>query len=162
MISDIYKYYLMPDGSPATIDIKGDCMLPRLKDGWRAKIRPVQAEEINAGDIIVFFRNGLFCHRIKAKFRWNGKLYFLQTADISNIAGRIDGKDLVGKVVEVFDKEGNKINEEKWKVSFEPSIKSRILIYVYIPMFLIKRLAFGMRQNKLTRLIKRGFWHIFK
>lgn len=136
-------------------------MYPTFKDGWKVKVKSVDVKEIACGDVVVFSKNELICHRIFGKFRWNKKIYFIHKGD-SKVIGRVfEEKDLVGKVIEVFDADGRKIDERIWQRSFDSSVKTKLLSYIYLPLFLTKRVFFGKRQNRFTHWIRRAFWKFY-
>lgn len=157
---EIFKFYLMKKRSNL-LTLTGRSMYPTLRDGWELKVKPVDGKEIRYGDIVVFDQNGLICHRIIAKFRWNKKLYFVHRGDPEAIGRVLEEKDLVGRVIEVFDAEGKRIDENAWKWAPEPSFKFRILNCIYPTLFLIKRLFFGKRQSRFTRWIRKVFWKFY-
>lgn len=139
----------------------GNSMLPTFKDGWKVIVRPVDTEEISYGDIAVFIQKKIICHRVLGKFRWNKKLYFIHKGDAENIIRIFEEKDLVGKVVEASDADGNIIEQKLWHRSYNSLVKFRLLGYIYLPLFLTKRFLFGKRQNKLTYWIRKSFWHLY-
>lgn len=155
----IFKFYLLKEGF-SILRLTGNSMHPTLMDNWKVKVKPVETKEITSGDIIVFDQNELICHRIIGKLNWNKKLYFIHRGD-SQKAGKIfEEKDLVGKVVEVFDTDDKRIDEKIWHKSFDSISKFKLLGYIYFILFLTKRAFFGKRQNRLTRWTRRFFWRV--
>jgi signal peptidase I len=143
------------------ITLIGKSMAPTFKEGWKVKIKPIKAREINLGDIIVFSQGELICHRIITKFKWNNKWYFVHKGDSEKIGRIFKEKELIGKVIEVLDSNSNIINKNEWHKSFERFAKFKLLGYVYIPLNLLKRLVFREKQNKLTCWLRKIFWRIF-
>lgn len=161
LTTQVYKFYLNSNNDKAIFTLEGDSMSPTLKAGWKVRVKPVGAKEINCGDIAVFSRKELICHRIIGKFRWNKKIYFIHSGDSINIGRVFEEKTLIGKVIEVFDSDGNKINEHIWLRHYDSSIKFRLLGYIYLALYLTKRFLFGKKQNRFTRWVRMAFWKIF-
>jgi len=157
--AEVGKFYINSKGSTIAT-VLGESMFPIIQDGWKVKIKPVNTKEIACGDVIAFGQNNLICHRLFGKFKWNKKIYLIHKGDSKNApCGLFEEKDLVGKITEVFDKDDNKINEERWQKSFDYSVKMRLIGYIYLLLFLAKRALFGKGQNKLTQRISKLFWH---
>ena len=158
--SDLVKlqlYYLKNQRSPLLVDIIGESMLPILKEGFKVKIIPVDAGSVNCGDIVLFRGKKMICHRVIGKFKWRKEIYFIQIGEFTGRGGVFNQAYLVGKVIEVYDKSGNKIDEDIWQKSI-PALPSKIFSFGYFILFTIKRFLFGRKQNGLTRIFRIALW----
>ena len=149
-----------PKDKESIVSLKGKSMHPTLKDGYKVKLKTVELNEINCGDIVIFAKDKMTCHRIIGKFRWLKKIYFIHSGDAVSSHGVFAQDDLVGKVVDVIDKQGNKIDKTIWQ---RPGRVAKIsnLGYIYLPLFILKRLIFGKKQNKFNRWSRMVFWRFY-
>lgn len=153
----ILNFYLKIKGG--LVDLKGKSMYPSLQNGWKAKIAQADAAEMQVGDIVVFGKDILTCHRIIGKIKFFGKYYFIQKGDHSYIGGMIKAEDLIGKVMEVFDECGKRVDKLKW--SNKPCAKdTKVLYYLYLFLYFIKRCIWRDNMNKSTCFIKQIFWKL--
>jgi len=76
------------------------------------------------------------------------------------MGGIFESKGLIGKVKEVFDENGIRIDKTQWNSCYLKNIK--ILNYFYVGMYLIKRCVFQKNINKLASFINRFFWDLLK
>jgi len=97
-LSEIRNIYIKKKGG--TFDFKGNSMEPTLKEGCRVIVEPVRSQDIKPGDIIVFGKRLLACHRVvgRLRFKRNGKIYFLEKGDSSNRITMISEDEIIGKV----------------------------------------------------------------
>jgi peptidase S24-like protein len=85
------------------IDLRGDSMLPTLRDGWKLHVRSLPATEIRVGDIAIFIhRDLLTIHRlIWIKEEGGRKRYVFQgdnnpqreTVDADAVLGRVEAAE---------------------------------------------------------------------
>ena len=158
-LAKLRDFYLKNQKEPFLIDIVGTSMQPILKDGFKAKVVPVHAKSVNYGDIVLFLRKKIICHRVIGKFNWRGKIYLIQSGDSAKIGGIIEEKELIGKVIEAYDSEGKNIDGVAWKECISP-LGVRVFSAIYFIFFLTKRALFGKKQNRFTRAMKGAFWKI--
>lgn len=137
--------------------IAGCCMYPALQEGWKVKTEPVSAEEIKPGDIIVFGRNVLTCHRILAKMSWLNTMYLMHKGDNSSMGGIFKAASTVAKVIEVSDKEGRTVIPAKWQRS---SCGMHTAASIYTALYLIKLFFCGEKENHFSRFVNKQFWKV--
>jgi signal peptidase I len=87
------------------LDFKGVSMEPTFRDGDKVKIEPVEAKDIKIGDIVIFERDILVCHRILGRFRQGGKIYFWEKGDNSGCIGYISEDDIIGKAAYLIERD---------------------------------------------------------
>lgn len=134
----------------------GKSMHPVIKEGWRIKAVYEQPENIKIGDIVVFGKDSITCHRVIGKFK-NGKhSYFMHKGDNSFIGGIFEGKNLIGKAVCIFDNEERKVDNPEKPKSYPKYVK--MFYHCYFIMYLAKRYIWGDDTNKLICYIDRIFW----
>lgn len=154
----IFNFYLQNRGG--LVGLKGNSMYPSLQNGWKTKIVPANAAEIQVGNIVVFEKDMLMCHRIAGKINFFGNYYFIQKGDNSRIGGMIKTDDLIGKVIEVFDEYGNRVDKLKW--SNKPCAKdAKVLYYIYLFLYFIKRSIWHDNMNMFLRFLKQIYWKFF-
>lgn len=137
---------------------RGKSMHPAIQEGWKVETEPVKAGDVAPGDIIVF--NGqdkLICHRLIGKFKWRNKFYLINRGDSENIGKVLEEKDLRGKVVAVLDIDNKKIEGDVWKRPLKP----KLVNYIYLPFFLIKRAFLGKTHNRFSRWVRKSFWKLY-
>ena len=79
--------------------VSGHSMGGIIRDGDQILVRPVDPEEIQIGDIVVFgSASNMGCHRVVGKIRLFGLTIFLQKGDSSEAGGVFLANELVGKV----------------------------------------------------------------
>ena len=154
MDKDLIKFYYQVKGG--MMGMRGGSMYPTLKEGWKIEIEPVDARVVKVGDIIVFGRGDLICHRLIGKVIFFKYIYFIQKGDNSSKGGICKAKDLIGRVREVFDEKGQALNKEKWQFNSFKDIKA--LGYIYLSVYLMKELILKKRSNKVTYFINSFFW----
>lgn len=161
-IARIYSLYQKANKKETIFTLDGNSMYPALQNGCKAKIRHVDIEEIKEGDIAVFGREKLICHRVMGKCKYNKKIYLIQKGDAQTIGGFLEEKDFLGKVVEVFDSEDKKVDEKIWQKPVRNSRKAEFLTYTYLVLALIKGFLFNRKQNIFTRWSRRFFWRSYQ
>ena len=155
----IYSFYQKSKKNETIVTLAGSSMYPALQNNWKVKVKPVDIKEIKAGDIVVFGRKKLICHRVVGKCTYNKKIYLIQKGDAHTIGGFLEEKDFLGKVVEVFDSEDKKVNEKIWQKPVKDFKKAEFLNYTYLVLALIKGFLFNRKQNRFTRWSRTFFWH---
>jgi polysaccharide export outer membrane protein len=82
------------------IPVTGDSMSPVLRTGDSIYVEPVTAEDLSAGDILVYKTEGnMVAHRLIRILRSNGKFMFLTKGDTFSSADRLlKESDLIGRV----------------------------------------------------------------
>lgn len=162
VLGQLYNLYLKCNEDKSTFTVQGKSMLPAFKDGCKVRAKAVETKDIDLGNVVIFANNGLLiCHRIIGKFRWNSKLYFIHKGDFATAGGVFEEKDLVGKIIEAADADGKKIDKNIWQRSFNPSLKIKIASYIYLLLFLIKKVFFDKSKNRLFIWAKRYFWRLY-
>jgi len=135
-------------------------MQPFFKEGWSAKIMPMALEKIRCGDVVAFSSKGfIVVHRVIGKFQKRGRCFFLEKGDNNLIPKTIPADSLIGKVVEVFDSCGMKINDRKWQMSSSFFIVYAATIsFIYKLLNSVKFSLVGPKRNRLTRLVYNIYW----
>jgi len=141
--------------------ISGKSMEPTLRARWRIKTESLEVNKIAIGDIIIFGKDNITCHRIIGKVEIFNRIYLIHKGDNAFLGGIVNPKDLIGRVVEVFDDKGRKIVKEKWQNYPFKEIEFLPLNYIYFFMFLFKKLIFKEKSNKFIILLKRIFWKLW-
>jgi signal peptidase I len=135
----------------------GTSMLPNIKPGCKLTVQSGRADNIEIGDIVIFNKDKLICHRVVGKYRIGRKLYFLEKGDNSGsgAVSSISANKIEGRVVGVETFEGSPLAM--------PDIFSakdkRILVFlsaIFGACYYLKHLVFGDRYNAFTRKI--GLW----
>jgi signal peptidase I len=82
------------------IPVIGDSMSPVLRTGDPIYVEPVKAEDLAAGDILVYKTQGnMVAHRLIRILRSNGKFMFLTKGDtFSSVDSLLKESDLIGRV----------------------------------------------------------------
>jgi signal peptidase I len=159
-INQIRNIYFKLKGG--VFNFKGNSMEPALKEGDAVRIVPVTRFGIKTGDIVIFNRNVLVCHRILGKFKKDSRVCFLEKGDNSNIAGYVYYEDIIGRVKYIITKNGAK------KPSFIISRKNILFftldifmsIYIEFADFLKNKLFFG-KSNKFLKFLGTIIWRVY-
>ncbi|MFH1024480.1 MAG: hypothetical protein V1809_13955 [Planctomycetota bacterium] len=103
-----FRNQLRQDGALALLP-HGTSMLPSLRSGEPLFATPARSGRLRAGDIIAYWTPGrtaredrLICHRLVARFPWNGDMIFIAKGDgISPLSIFRDGRDaeVLGKII---------------------------------------------------------------
>lgn len=137
------------------LDFKGISMEPTIRDGAQVKVEPAETENIKIGDIIVFDRDILVCHRVLGRFRKNGRAYFWEKGDNSNAVGYTSEDDIIGKAVYLIEE--GKTKELDSYFNRKNMVLLRLLeaaMYPYIKTAaLIKRYMFSGRDNLISHVL---------
>lgn len=56
-------------------------MFPLIKSGQKVYVKKVAESEINIGDVIVYRKEHLRCHRVIKKYIFNGKIVYMTKGD---------------------------------------------------------------------------------
>jgi signal peptidase I len=86
------------------LDFSGESMEPVFKNGDKVKVESVEAKNIKTGNIIVFNRNILVCHRVWGRFKKDDKFYFWEKGDNSDCIGYISEDEIIRKAVYLVEK----------------------------------------------------------
>jgi signal peptidase I len=142
------------------VTLKGNSMQPIFKEGWSARISPLSYNLIRCGDVVAFSCRGLIIvHRIIGKFKKKDEQFFLEKGDNNLTPKTIPADSLIGKVVEVFDAHGMKVDDKKWqRYSRFFLIYATIISFIYKLLNSIKFYLIGPRRNRLTRFIYNIYW----
>ncbi|MBU4311843.1 MAG: S26 family signal peptidase [Candidatus Omnitrophica bacterium] len=143
------------------LDFKGKSMGPTPKEGDRVIIKPVKSEDVKTGDIIVFGKRELACHRVMGRVRKDGVLYFWEKGDNTGGLNLVPEDYVVGKAVFVV-REGN-IQRPGFYIT-----KARIFLYIldvltYLHIKtskIIKKYVFLQRDSVILRILGRITWKI--
>lgn len=137
------------------LPFRGQSMEPSIKDGEEVFFEKVTADQIQIGDIILFYKAGtLIGHRVLWKVRLK-KLYFLTKGDNSIFADRpINAESVYARVIESNNKrQFDKINF-RTKIGF--------LLDIFISMLrpaLLKNIK--IFRSNLSRKLRGNFFRIF-
>ena len=90
---------LLKEGS-AVFAVRSRSMEPLLREGDQIEIGPVDKETILPGHIVVFEAtdDSLVCHRIVARWRYKGRLYFSQAGEVHRYGMGLPSERIVGLV----------------------------------------------------------------
>jgi hypothetical protein len=153
--NEITKFYLRTEGE--LLETIGSSGEPILKDGWKIKLEPSDKDKVGIGDIVVFGKSILTCHRIIGKLKMGRSTYFIHRGDNSRWGGVFFSQELIGKVVTAYNKDGQETNSLENR-NIRPLPKP--MQYLYLIMYLTKRRIFGNNTNALSRFIDRLFWSL--
>ena len=118
--------------------MKTRSMVPAIMPGWKVQVAPVAVEGIKTGDIVVFYRDKLICHRLIKRLREKGGGFlFLEKGDANLVSEKLNDEDILGKVVEVRDGTGKVIKAGHWK---KCNLRNLMFIFIYSKLVMIKRL----------------------
>ena len=151
------NFYLQDKGGWGIFE--GNSMFPSLKDGWKIEIEPVEAEKIRVGDVIVFKRDALVCHRVVGRFRKDNEFFLFEKGDNANNFCKIQAQKVLGRVIKVLDTDIKKVDEGIW------NRRHSLLFFIYSLFslfyqigFSVRRKFFGERKNLLTHILGNIFW----
>jgi len=81
------------------INLRGDSMVPTLRDGWKLLVRSVPAEALHVGEIVAFFNRGvLTVHRLVWKKVEGGRECFIFQGDNSPARETVESDAILGRV----------------------------------------------------------------
>lgn len=135
-------------------------MQPIFKEGWRAKVRPLDYEQVRYGDVVALSRHEtIIVHRVIGKFQRKGRSFFLEKGDNTPIPKTTPADSLIGKVIEVFDENDMKVDNKQWQQHSKIlTLYSTIISFVYKLLNYIKFSLIGSRRSYLTRFVYRIYW----
>lgn len=137
-----------------TITFEGDSMLPTFKSGYKLIIKPVQPDDITIGDIAIFKRGRVVCHRILGKYRMGKSEYFLERGD-NRKAGfirSIKAEKVLGKVTAIKTPEGVDLDSVGENI-VNTKLRYIMLSVLYCFGYKIKSMIFGTKKNRFIRKI---------
>jgi len=139
--------------------MKTNSMTPAIKQGWKAKVIPIEPARLKIGDIVVFYRNNLVCHRLIGIFRKkNGGFLFWEKGDANSNFRILDDKDVLGKVIEVRDKNNNIVNPKYWE---KCNLYDSVFIFLHKKLVVFRRIIFKEKKNLITHLAGTLFWKVY-
>lgn len=143
-------------------NFKGSSMKPTLKEGDVLQVAPVNKSNVRAGDIVIFERRVLTCHRVLGRFKKDNRLCFLEKGDNSNSAGHIFYEDIVGKVKYIVTKDGLKrpVFHARGKIALLFIIDFFMAFYIELADFLKSRL-FLKRNNIFFKILGTIIWRVY-
>ncbi|MBL7196800.1 MAG: signal peptidase I [Candidatus Omnitrophica bacterium] len=160
MRKSVVRFYLQTKGGIVTIS--GKSMFPAIKKGWKVKIAPISPEQIKIGDIIDFGIANFCIHRVIGRFRRKGKLFFIEKGDNVNFARVISAEEVIGKVVEVYNENSERVDSFYWgKALSIPADFSFLTWFIYRILYFIKRVLFKQRKNRLFSILGQFYWRSF-
>jgi len=142
------------------LTLKGDSMQPVFEEGWKARVQPLDYEEIRYGDVVALSRRDIFIvHRVIGKFQRKGMYFFLEKGDNTPIPKTMPRDSIIGKVVEVFDENGIKVDDKQWQQHNKIlTLYSAIISFIYKLLNYIKFSLVGYRRIRLTRFAYYIYW----
>jgi len=144
------------------LDFNGESMEPIFKNGDRVKIEPIEPKSIRVGDIIVFNRNILICHRVWGRFKKDGRLYFLERGDNSTCMGVVSEDDIIGKAVYIIGKGRIKKSSFCFNKEIIILLLLEVMMYPYIRISdFMKRRIFFEKSNLFSRIFGTIIWKIY-
>jgi hypothetical protein len=97
-------------GTPTKIRVSGISMLPFMEEGDEVEVVAAKKKDFNAGDLIVFNRDGdLIVHRIIRKKAES----FLEMGDNQRLGVWQEWQEHVGRVVSIVKKDGSLIGMDE-------------------------------------------------
>lgn len=123
---------------------------------------PCKRNAIRPGDIVVFGKEQLICHRIIATLTVNSQYYFIHKGDSTYIGGILEEDDLVGKIIEVFDERNRKVDTRSWIKKYNRNIGFYIFSYLYVYMHIFRKYFWPRRNNKIIRFLNRMYWKLLQ
>jgi len=144
-------------------DFKGASMEPALKEGDRVIVRPVNADDIKAGDIIVFEARVLGCHRVLGRFKKERKLYFWEKGDNQGALRPVSEDNVIGKVVYVI--KNGKLNKPVFYIDkgYFFYYLLDFFVYFYVKASnLVRRSLLRGRRSVISDFCGACFWRSVK
>jgi len=144
------------------LDFNGESMEPVFKNGDRIKVESIESRNIKIGDIIVFSRNTLVCHRVWGRLKKEDMLYFLERGDNATCMGVVSEDDIIGKAVYVIKK--GRIKKPGFCFNREIIILLLLGVMMYPYMKIadfIKRRIFFKKSNLLSRIFGTIIWKMY-
>jgi signal peptidase I len=125
----------------------GESMSPSIQDKWQVRVVPVNPKAIKVGDIVALNKNIYFAHRIIARFRIYGKLFFFEKGDNNNYLNIIPADKIIGKVIEVYDENSNIVDPKIWQIEkFPPLFYTLIICFLFKILVFFKKLIFRKKN----------------
>lgn len=108
---------LLDDNHSLMINMKGFSMFPTLRPGDVGKVEKCLAEEVKAGDILVFKSNGkLIAHRLIRKKSDKGREVFITQGDNNSFFDQpFVNEELIGKITS-FERSGKTISVDSFSI----------------------------------------------
>ncbi|PJC49081.1 MAG: hypothetical protein CO035_00085, partial [Candidatus Omnitrophica bacterium CG_4_9_14_0_2_um_filter_42_8] len=137
-------------------------MEPVFKNGDKVKVEPIESINIKVGDIIVFNRNILVCHRAWGRFKKDDRLYFLERGDNSTHMGVVSEDDIIGKAVYIIGKGRIKKPSFCFNRGIIILLLLEVMMYPYIRISdFMKRRIFFEKSNLFSRVFGTIIWKIY-
>ncbi len=137
------------------IFFSGDSMQPTLATSDRVTVEPAGYSDIKIGDIVVFDKEKLICHRVLGKYKARGRYYFLEKGDSSEHKGinNVPFEKLIGKVVKAETFKGKIFHPKK---IFSKAFVARlhVLSLIFGLLYSLKLLLLGEKRNPFTRNLR--------
>lgn len=90
---------------PTVVRVKGRCMEPHLREGWKVKIVPPR--RVCVGDVILLKAGGEYLlHRLLYAYRWRGQDYVFHKGDIGVLPGLATRERVLGRAAAVIEPAG--------------------------------------------------------
>lgn len=139
--------------------MESSSMSPTIMKGWKTKVIPVAPEKFKIGDIIVFYRDKLICHRLIGKSRnKDGKIFYWEKGDANSTFRMLNDTDIIGKVVEIRDEERRVVKPKHWNKN---NLYNLAFIFLYRELTALKKLILKDKRNLITHLFGTVFWKIY-
>jgi len=144
------------------IFFSGDSMQPTLATSDRVTVEPAGYSDIKIGDIVVFDKEKLICHRVLGKYKARGRYYFLERGDSSKHKGinNVPSEKLIGRVVRAETFKGKVFYPKK---IFSKAFVARlhVLSLIFGLLYSLKLLLLGEKRNPFTRKVRSFISRIF-
>ena len=137
------------------IFFSGDSMQPTLATSDRVTVEPAGYSDIKIGDIVVFDKEKLICHRVLGKYKARGRYYFLEKGDNQKHKdiNNVPFEKLIGRVVRAETFKG-KVFYPKKIFSKASVARLRVLSLIFGLLHSLKLLLLGERRNPFTRNLR--------
>lgn len=148
---EIYKKV----GKITTFKCEGRSMLPLVAPGSIVSIEHLPAKKIRLGDIIAFKRSsGLVVHRVLKKYHHQGNLFFLEKGDSNFRAGKVEEKEVLGRVTKV--KRGEKpitLDTYTWRrINYLVARYSLMVDYVFKRLYSRRENSQSSKESLLAKI----------
>ncbi len=150
-LMEIYKKV----GKITTFKCEGRSMLPLVAPGSIVSIEHLPAKKIRLGDIIAFRRSsGLVVHRVLKKYHHQRNLFFLEKGDSNFRAGKVEEKEVLGKVIKV--KRGEKpitLDTYTWRlINYLVARYSLMVDYAFKKLYSGRENSQSSEENLLVKI----------
>lgn len=132
------------------LTLNGESMHPTFSDGDKVLISN-NTKEIDRGEIVAFHNqtsDKIIVHRSMGKFQIGDRSFLIEKGDSSSLARPISREAVVGKVIEAFDADGNKIDDRLWK---REAHHYKIIEVIYKFAYYIKEKALKKKKYFVVR-----------